>query len=401
MSNKGTNPQKGATMSVNKNISVYTKLGVRPIINGRGCITIHGGKTMSQTVVASMLEASKSCVLFEDLMEKACEKIATLTGVEGAFISSGAASGLFISGAACLTGKDSNAIEILPTVKSGKNHFIISTVDEHSYVHQAFRACGGQLVEVGTNFSVSKEDYEEAITDKTAGLVFFYGSQTKEELKEIIEVGRQHSVPVVVDCAAQIPPKSNLTDLVKMGADLVVYSGGKGIGGPQCTGLILGKKELIEACRLNGNPNSAIGRSMKVGKEEIIGLLTAIEELMSNDEESLIKEWVAWCDTIVQGANGYSGVLAKTIQPYSHMAGGAHSPASPTVEIDFRNSTFDADYVRNKLENADTPIMVSTEPWETELTEAKDDVIVLGPGALQKGEPEIIAEELKQILTNR
>ena len=140
---------------------------------------------------------------------------------------------------------------------------------------------------------------------------------------------------------------------------------------------------------------------MKVGKEEIIGLLTAIEELMSNDEESLIKEWVAWCDTIVQGANGYSGVLAKTIQPYSHMAGGAHSPASPTVEIDFRNSTFDADYVRNKLENADTPIMVSTEPWETELTEAKDDVIVLGPGALQKGEPEIIAEELKQILTNR
>ena len=214
-------------MSVNKNISVYTKLGVRPIINGRGCITIHGGKTMSQTVVASMLEASKSCVLFEDLMEKACEKIAKLTGVEGAFISSGAASGLFISGAACLTGKDSDAIEILPTVKSGKNQFIISTVDEHSYVHQAFRACGGQLVEVGTNFSVSKEDYEEAITDKTAGLVFFYGSQTKEELKEIIEVGRQHSVPVVVDCAAQIPPKSNLTDLVKMGADLVVYSGGK------------------------------------------------------------------------------------------------------------------------------------------------------------------------------
>ena len=186
-----------------------------------------------------------------------------------------------------------------------------------------------------------------------------------------------------------------------MGVDLVVYSGGKGIGGPQCTGLILGKKELIDACVLNGSPNSAIGRSMKVGKEEIIGLLTAVEELMNNDEEALLKEWVSWCDTIVAGANGYSGVSAKTIQPYSHLAGGAHAPGSPTVEIDFRNSTFDADYVRNKLENGDTPIMVSTELWETELTDAKDDVIVLGPGALQKGEAEIIAEELKQILTNR
>jgi L-seryl-tRNA(Ser) seleniumtransferase len=355
---------------------------------------------MSETVVASMIEASKSSVLLNELIDKATARLAELTGAEAAFISSGATSGLFISGLACLAGSDPESIQDLPEVKSGKNEFVISTVDEHSYVHQAFRGSGGLLVPVGTDESVNTQDYEDGINDKTAAIVFFYGSQTKNELTEIIEIAEKYSVPVVIDCAAQIPPKSNLTDLVAMGADLVVYSGGKGIGGPQCTGLILGKKDLINACKLNSNPNSALGRSMKVGKEEIIGLLTAVEELMSNDEEALIKKWISWCDVIVAGAHGFSGVIAKTIPPYFHMAGGAHAPASPTVEIDFRNSKLNADDIRIMLENNNPPIMVSTEKWETDLTEAKDDVIVLGPGALQKGEAEVIAEALKKILTD-
>ncbi|MFL2763416.1 MAG: aminotransferase class V-fold PLP-dependent enzyme [Dehalococcoidia bacterium] len=387
-------------MTINKDISVYKKLGVTPIINGRGCITIHGGKVMSEAVVASMLEASKSSVLLNELIDKATARLAELTGAEGAFISSGAASGLFISGLACLSGSDPDAIQDLPEVKSGKNEFVISTVDDHSYVHQAFRGSGGSLVCVGTDESVTTQDYEDGISDKTAGIIFFYGSQTKDELAEIIELSKKYSIPVVVDCAAQIPPKSNLTDLVAMGVDLVVYSGGKGIGGPQCTGLILGKKDLINACRLNSNPNSALGRSMKVGKEEIVGLVTAVEELMFNDEESVLKEWISWCELIVSGANGYSGVIAKTIPPYFHMAGGAHAPASPTVEIDFRNSKFNADDIRIMLENNNPPIMVSTEKWETDLTEAKNDVIVLGPGGLQKGEAEVIGEALKKILTD-
>ncbi len=387
-------------MTINKDISVYKKLGVTPIINGRGCITIHGGKVMSDTVVAAMIEASKSSVLLNDLIDKATARLAELTGAEGAFISSGAASGLFISGLACLSGSDPDAIQNLPEVKSGKNEFVISTVDDHSYVHQAFRGSGGKLICVGTDESVTIEDYEDGISDKTAGIVFFYGSQTKDELAEVVDIGKKYSIPIVVDCAAQIPPKSNLTDLVAMGVDLVVYSGGKGIGGPQCTGLILGKKDLINACKLNSNPNSALGRSMKVGKEEIVGLVTAVEELMSNDEELVLKEWISWCDLIVSGAHGYSGVVAKTIPAYHDNSGGAHAPGSPTVEIDFRNSKLNAEDVRTMLENNNPPIMVSTEKWETDLTEAKDDVIVLGPGALQKGEAEVISEALKKILTD-
>lgn len=384
----------------NKHISVYSRLGVKPIINGRGCLTIHGGKIMSQTVIASMLEASRSSVLFDDLMEKACDKLATITGADGAFISSGAASGLFIAGAACLTGKDADAIEILPIVVSGKNQFVIPVIDRHYYVHQAFRAAGGIVVEIGTNVAVSTKDYLDAITSHTAGLVFFYGQQTKEELRDLIQVGQQYSVPVVVDCAAQIPPKSNLTELVRMGADLVVYSGGKGIGGPQCTGLILGKKELIEVCVLNGSPNSAIGRSMKVGKEEIIGLLTAVEELMDSDEDALLEEWISWCDIIVEGANGRSGVNAKTIPPYSltHNERLGHSPASPIVEIDFGDSMLDAEYVKNRLENGSPPIMVSTGIQATVSVGERNDIIILGPSALQNGEAEVISRALGEIL---
>ena len=121
---------------------------------------------------------------------------------------------------------------------------------------------------------------------------------------------------------------------------------------------------------------------------------------MFNDEESVLKEWISWCDLIVSGANGYSGVVAKTIPAYHDNSGGAHAPGSPTVEIDFRNSKLNAEDVRDMLENNDPPIMVSTEKWETDLTEAKDDVIVLGPGGLQKGEAEVIGEALKKILTD-
>ena len=386
-----------------KNISVYSRLGVTPIINGRGCLTIHGGKIMSQTVIASMLEASRSSVFFDDLIKKACNELARITGADGAFISSGAASGLFIAGAACLTGKQTEAIAILPTVKSAKNQFVIPVIDRHYYVHQAFRAAGGILVEIGTNITVSTKDYLDAITPHTAALVFFYGQQSKEELRELIQVGQHYSVPVVVDSAAQIPPKSNLTDLVRMGADLVIYSGGKGIGGPQCTGLVLGKKELIEACVLNGSPNSAIGRSMKVGKEEVIGLLTAVEELMSSDEDALLEEWISWCDIIVDGANGRSGIFAKTILPYSltHNERPGHSPASPIVEIDFSNSVFDAEYVKSRLENGSPPIMVSTGPEETVAVGEKNHTIILGPSALQNGEAEVISVALGQILTVR
>ena len=215
-----------------------------------------------------------------------------------------------------------------------------------------------------------------------------------------VKMGKKYGIPTFNDAAADIPPPNRLSKYINLGFDLVTFSGGKGLLGPQCSGLLVGRKDLVLAARHNGSPWSGIGRGMKVGKEEIVGLVTAVEELMFNDEESVLKEWISWCDLIVAGAHGFSGVIAKTIPPYFHMAGGAHAPASPTVEIDFRNSKLNAEDVRDMLENNDPPIMVSTEKWETDLTEAKDDVIVLGPGGLQKGEAEVIGEALKKILTD-
>ena len=249
--------------------TIYHRLGLRPFINARGTITTLGGSIMPPAVVGAMVEASRQFVHLDELHEKAGVRIARLTGAEGAFISAGAASGMFLAGAACLTGEDPEAIRRLPETGGRPNEFVISLVDGHYYIHQGFRVCGGTLVEVGTPQSVSRRDYADGITRRTAACVFFLGSQRRQQLPEIIEVSHGRGVPVIVDAAAQLPPRANLTELTAMGADLVVFSGGKGLFGPQSTGLILGRADLVRACRLNSNPHSGPGRGMKVGKGKL------------------------------------------------------------------------------------------------------------------------------------
>ena len=199
---------------------LYEELGIRTFINAMGTITTIGGSIMPEEVTDAMAEASRNFVMLAELQEKAGERIAALTGAEAAFVSAGAASGMLLAGAACLTGTDAAAVELLPETGGRPKEFVISVVDSHQYIHQGFRACGGSVVAAGTESGVSARQYEEAVTEKTAALVFFLGSQTKEELAEVIDVACKAGIPVIVDAAAQLPPKSNLTDLTAMGADL-------------------------------------------------------------------------------------------------------------------------------------------------------------------------------------
>ena len=143
-------------------------------------------------------------------------------------------------------------------------------MDAHTYIHQGIEVCGGKLIRVGSETEVSSDDLVGGITEKTAAVVHFLGKQSKEQLREVIAGASARGVPVMVDAAAQLPPRTNLTEITGMGASLVVFSGGKGLRGPQCTGLVLGKKDLVEAVRLNASPISAIGRGMKEGKEELL-----------------------------------------------------------------------------------------------------------------------------------
>ena len=365
---------------------IYARLGVPTFINARGTITTLGGSVMPVEVVEAMAAASRSFVPLGELHEKVGARIARLTGAPAAFVCAGAASGMLLSGAACLTGTDNDAIANLPDTGDRPNQFIISLVDGHFYVHQGFRVCGGELIRVGSRQAVTTADYENAINEHTAAIVFFHGSQPLEQLQEVVGVAHERGVPVIVDAAAQLPPKSNLTDLsTTVGADLVVFSGGKGLFGPQSSGLILGRQDLVQAAAMNSNPHSGVGRAQKVGKEEIVGLLRAVELFMEADEADTVAEWERRCQVVGAVADDIRGLRADYTAAYQNR----FPPASPLVHLRFADDApGTARDVVQALEEGEPAIMAS----------ASDSSLTIGPQTLQDGEAEIIAERLRAIL---
>jgi D-glucosaminate-6-phosphate ammonia-lyase len=370
------------------NSPLYERLGVRPFINACGTITTLGGSIMPPRVVQAMAEASRHFVHLNEFQEKASERIAALTGAEAAFICAGAASGMLLAGAASLTGANLEHIQRLPRLDDRPSEFVISLVDSHYYIHQGFEVCGGKLVKVGTPQSVAPDDYARGISERTAAVVFFLGSQPKEELPQVLAIAHQHRVPVIVDAAAQLPPRTNLTDLPAMGVDLSVFSGGKGLFGPQSSGLILGRAELIKACALNSNPHSAIGRGMKVGKEEIAGLLTAVELFFEQDEDAVIGEWERRCRVVAEAVRGVNGIATEYTPPFANK----FPPASPLVHLRFGpQAPLTATQVARALEQGEPSILASTSAT----------VLTFGPQTLQEGEAERVADRLKAILKAR
>ena len=266
---------------------------------------------MPMEVVEAMAEAARSFVDLNDLYIKAGARLAATIGVEAAFISCGAASGLALCAAACMTGVDEQRILGLPTTSGTKNEFVISMLDPHTFVHQGIEAVGGTLVKVGSHTAAQPADIIAALGPKTAAVVFFLGVQTREDLAEIILEARSSGIAVIVDAAAQLPPRSNLRSILDMGATGVVFSGGKAIRGPQTTGLVLGQADLVEAVRLNANPHTAVGRAMKVGKEEVMGLVTALDLFLAADEEEELARWQGWLEEIAERLNELDGVEAE------------------------------------------------------------------------------------------
>ena len=366
----------------------YDDLNVGTFINASGTVTTLGGSLMPDAVVAAMERASRSFVGLDELHEKAGERLAAMLGVPAAFIPCGAASGMLVAAAACLTGTDTDLIRALPDVPSGKNEFVISYVDEHTYVHQGFRVAGGVLVAAGTDTRVTSADLIGAITERTAAVVHFLGKQTKQQLIEVIAGAHQRGVPVIVDAAAQLPPRSNLAEVVGLGADLVIFSGGKGIRGPQATGLVLGRPDLVEAARLNGSPQSAIGRGMKVGKEEIMGLLAAVELYLAQDEAAELDGWEAQMRIVAAAADGIDGVSGSVRRQDE----GASWDIVPHAQISFPEAGLErAEDVARALRDGEPSIDVRLD----------EEGILISPMTLQPGEAAIVAERLRAVLQAR
>ena len=268
--------------------SIYERLGVRTRINAKGTYTYLTGSLVFPEVSRAMEESAQHFVYLEELQQKVGEKIAHLLGVEAAMVTSGAAAAIMLGTSACLAAKDPKKIAQLPDLTGMKSEVIIQKSHRNPFDH-AIRNTGVRLVEVGT-----LEELENSIGEKTAMMYFLNAAQQKGNigLEKWIEVGKRRSIPTFNDAAADVPPVGHLSEYCRMGFDLVAFSGGKGLRGPQCAGLMLGRRDLIEAALLNNNPHEdTIGRPCKVGKEEIAGMCAAVERYLKIDHDA---EWRAW-----------------------------------------------------------------------------------------------------------
>jgi D-glucosaminate-6-phosphate ammonia-lyase len=287
----------GSTMTAP---SIYDEIGVRRIINGRGATTAVGGTLMHPAVLAAMAEAASGFVVLDELNRRVGERIAELTGMPAGYVTSGSAAGMVLAAAACIAGTAPERIARLPESDGMANEIVIHRAHRIQY-DQMLRLGGGRLVEIGTAERTEPGELECAISERTAA-VFYIDSRHTEpgalDFLEVVRIAHGRDVPVIVDAASTVPPIDHLRRWGRWGADLVIFSGGKGLRGPQNSGLLAGRADLIEAARANGNPFAAVGRGMKVSKEAMAGLWKAIEIFLATDHEAEYRVHLAQAETL-------------------------------------------------------------------------------------------------------
>lgn len=299
--------------------NVYERIGVRPLINARGTWTYLSGSLVLPEVREAMEAASRQFVDMFELQQAVGKRLAALSGAESGMVTSGSAGAMAAATAACIAGSDPERIWHLPDTTGLKDEVVM--LGGRIAFDSAIRLAGGKLV-----LAYSLDELSSAINSKTA---MVYTTWRDEKLPAALEITRRAKVPLLVDDAAGIPPIDNLSRYARMGVDLYCFSGGKGLRGPQCAGVLLGRKELIDAALKNYNPyEGAICRPMKVGKEEIIGMLTAIETWQKIDMNALNREWNARVQRIAKLVETVPGVTAKIYVP-------EEGNSYPTLRVDW------------------------------------------------------------------
>ena len=302
----------GPARSSSQARDVIAELGVTPIINAAGTYTRLTASLMPTEVVEAIRESSTKYVRLDELHLAAGERIAELLKCEAAVVSAGCASALSLATAACVAGKDPQKIIRIPDTHGMKNEVIIQKTHRNGYDH-AVRNAGTQLIEVET-----RQELERAVNHRTAMMFFLNsaGDKGKIEWDEFVELGKKHGIPTLIDAAADVPPAENLFRFTKMGFDLVAFSGGKGLRGPQSAGLLLGRKDLIEAALMNNSPNSnSLCRGNKVNKEEIVGMVVALELYLERDHKAEWKQWESRCERIAKEVRKLSTVSTEVFVP--------------------------------------------------------------------------------------
>jgi len=290
---------------------MYESIGVRPLVNSRGTFTIISGSQSLPEVKAAMEQASRSYVHLDELMDAVGKRLAELTQAEWGMVSSGCAAALAHTTAACMAGADPEKLQRLPSTEGMKNEVIVPAYSRNVYDH-AVRGTGAKIITVET-----MEEFEQAFGPRTAMVMVLAGPGDRGPLglDKLAPIAKRHGVPVLVDAAAERLTIPNIH--LGAGADLVAYSGGKCLRGPQAAGLLLGRKDLIRAAWTHSAPHHALGRPMKAGKEETLGMLAAVEMWVKRDHKAEWAQWESWLDEIARAVKTVPGVTTEILQPNS------------------------------------------------------------------------------------
>jgi D-glucosaminate-6-phosphate ammonia-lyase len=362
---------------------IYRQLGVRTIINARGATTAVGGTLMPPEVTAAMAEASKAFVVLDELNAAVGEKIAAITGAEAGYVTCGSAAGMLLAAAACITGTEMARIRRLPDTTGMPNEIIVHRAHRINY-DQMFRAPGAKLVEIGIPSATERWEYEAAFTERTAAVAFVDSPSIGPgalDFATVVDVAHARNVPVIVDAASTLPPVSHLTRWIAGGADLVIYSGGKGIRGPQDSGLLAGRADLIAAARLNGNPNAGIGRAAKVSKEAMVGLAVALDRFMAHDHARDFAEHRAQAELIAHELADFPNAECEVIaDPERH--------PMPVAVVRPVGGAWSGAAIRQTLAAGDPGIFVNVEQGG----------ISINTHCLRDGDAEQIATQLRTLL---
>jgi uncharacterized pyridoxal phosphate-dependent enzyme len=269
-------------------MNIYEELGIRPFLNAYRPLTRLGGATLPAAVVEAMEQASRQNIDLRTLQFKVGAAIAAMTGNEAAYVSCGAASGIMLVVATCIAGTNAELADRLPDATGMRRSVVMHKCERGYKSDVAIRCAGARIIDIGTQEGSTEHDLRQAADARTAA-IFVHDAPARGQLplERVIAVARELHIPVLVDAAFSVPPKDAFWKFTRdLGADAVFISGGKGLRGPQSTGLVLGRSWIIQGCTFHGAPNDRIGRGMKVGKEELAGIYAAVKILMASDDRS-------------------------------------------------------------------------------------------------------------------
>jgi L-seryl-tRNA(Ser) seleniumtransferase len=374
------------------NPDIYTELGIQPVINAMGNVTLLGGSTLSPAVEAAMTQANRHFAPLEEVLDKSGQAIAAQLGAESAFVTSGCFAALVLGIAGLMTGNDPDKIARLPDTTGMKNEILLQKAMRYHY-DRCISVPGGKLVEVGDEGGATAEQLAAAISEQTAGVLYFARGETTPgvlSLAEVVRVAHEHGVPVIVDAASELYPIDHMLGRIASGADLVCF-GAKYLGAQNSAGILCGRAEWVQAARLNNfvsyesHRNRAMGRGYKLDRQEIVAVTVALKEWLTMDHEERLQRDAERIEVVNRALAGLPHVTTRTQwdaqrEPWMRLL----------IGFDPERLGKSMESVIAEMRSGDPPVWVRNDGAD----------LAIMVNMLQDDEVNVLAERLRQVLSN-